>query len=282
MSDKRSQREQRYRQRLEKIEQERQAQKANAKAARRPKDNIGNKIPNLKKQRQWQSTWRAGIVLGIFGILICISLYIILPISKINQINVTGNQELTKQAVISASTLRNKLTLSALLNEKKYTPIAKQKNAKVSKLNIKVTGMRSVNVQVTENRTAGYLEKNNRYYAMLESGYVEKNSHANPIGGRPIYLDFKSTKIAQKTVTQYAKLSDSIKTAVSEIQYAPTKTDPQRIKIYMSDGNLVMVKYGQLSEKMNYYPEIAKNMSANGVVNLELGAYSYAYTDKDK
>lgn len=282
MSEKRSERERKYRERLEKIEQHKNDQKV-SKPAHQPKLKIGNRIPKLKKKRRWASEIRAGSLLLFFGIILIFTGYLISPFSKVSKITISGNSEVSNSEVIKSAELRSKpLMISLLSNSKKYVKIAHENNPQIKNLQFRATGFRSIKVSVTENKIAGFYEKNNYYYPMLENGHMDKTRYDQPIGGRPVYLGFKSVKIAKATATQYGKLSDSIKNGISEIRYSPTKTDGDRLKIYMTDGNQVLVKYNELAKKMKYYPEIAATMVSNGVVNLEIGAYSYPYGNTAK
>lgn len=45
----------------------------------------------------------------------------------------------------------------------------------------------------------------------------------------------------------------------------------------MNDGNQVIASIDTFAEKMQYYPSIVSKMNYTGVVDLEVGAYSYPY-----
>ncbi len=144
-----------------------------------------------------------------------------------------------------------------------------------------MAGPQKVKLTVNENKIVGYLKRNNYYYPILASGHVKKNKLKQPQSGQPVYDGFKSTKILEKTVNQYSQLSETVQLGISEIKFQPTNNDEQRLRVFMNDGNEILIKYSKLAKKMPYYPSIAQTMSANGVVNLELGAYSYSYGTKD-
>jgi hypothetical protein len=48
----------------------------------------------------------------------------------------------------------------------------------------------------------------------------------------------------------------------------------------MNDGNQVIAKSITLKKKMKYYPNISANMDSPGIVDLEVGAFSYPYGKK--
>ena len=78
----------------------------------------------------------------------------------------------------------------------------------------------------------------------------------------------------------YASLPSNVKTNVSEFYNAPTKLNPYRIKIDMNDGNKVIADMRTVKSKLKYYPGMAAQMKKKGVIDLEIGAYSYPFKDK--
>ena len=62
-----------------------------------------------------------------------------------------------------------------------------------------------------------------------------------------------------------------IKRSISEIHDAPNKDNPNRVHLFMNDGNEV---YASIPLPRNgVLPGIAAKMKQKGVVNLEVGAY---------
>ena len=45
----------------------------------------------------------------------------------------------------------------------------------------------------------------------------------------------------------------------------------------MNDGNRVIVNISDLSEKMAYYSQVAEQMDKPGIVDMEVGIFSYPY-----
>ena len=50
----------------------------------------------------------------------------------------------------------------------------------------------------------------------------------------------------------------------------------------MRDGNTVYGDLNTIGDKMGYYPAIAASMKNKGIIDLQVGAYSYDYGSKDK
>lgn len=58
------------------------------------------------------------------------------------------------------------------------------------------------------------------------------------------------------------------------ITKTPTKATNDFIALDMSDGNQVRVSLSQITEKMPYYPSIAKQLQAPQVIDMEAGIYA--------
>ena len=74
-------------------------------------------------------------------------------------------------------------------------------------------------------------------------------------------------------MASYNKLPQEIKQGISEIKYAPSKTNKDLINVYMNDGNRVIVNISDLSEKMAYYSQVAEQMDKPGIVDMEVGIF---------
>lgn len=283
MSKRESKKEQReYAKRLAQIDEQYDAQQQTRSTHGKRKKTIGNKLPNLKKQRHWATTLRAGSLLLFFGIILACMLYLVAPLSKINQISVVGNHQVTRNDVLTATKIKTgNFIWQAVWHSNQISLQAQQQNPEIKRIQVKATGLQAVKLVVSENKIVGFLKRGTSYYPILASGKVKQNKLSQPESGQPIFTGFKSTVALQRTIKQYEQLTSTVKTGVSEIKFQPTKNDSKRLRIFMNDGNEILVKYSSLTKKMPYYPSIAQNMSANGVVNLELGAYSYSYGTKD-
>ncbi|WP_170999556.1 cell division protein FtsQ/DivIB [Paucilactobacillus kaifaensis] len=283
MSKRKSAKEQeKYAQRLAKIDERRDLQKKSRFQRGHGSAPIGNKLPNLKKQRHWSTTIRAGSLLVVFGAVLMVMVYLVAPVSKINQIEITGNKQVDRQSVLTATKVHQGDFVWQTWWHSNQINIASQKvNPEIRNVKVKVVGLQTVKLVIQENKIVGFLKQGNYYYPILASGHVKKNKLSQPQNGQPVYDGFKSRRVLNKTVRQYSKLSATVRMAVSEIKFQPTKNDNQRIRLFMNDGNEVLIKYSKLTKKMPYYPSIAHSMSKNGVVNLELGAYSYSYGSQE-
>lgn len=264
-------------------EQAKQKRRQQQCQARTPKwfhqaKRIGDKLPRLKHQRNRQLVRRLAILLTSFTVVILAMVYLVSPLSHLQRVRVTGAHALSVHQIQTATgVLPGDSIFNVMGHEKKLQQQALQRNSRLKKVTVQFHLLNHATIRVTEYVTAGYVMRQNRYYEVLENGIVSQQSVSQPKSGTPVYGQFKTTKRLHRMILQYAKLDSDIKSSISEIQDSPTKSNPDRVHLFMNDGNEVYASIPSFAKKMAYYPSIAAKMKQKGVVNLEVGAYSYAF-----
>lgn len=242
---------------------------------------IGAKLPRLKQQKHRRLAQRMSLLIGIFGVILLVSGYYVSPLSHIGRINVVGNKVLSKQQMLRVSGIdRGDSIYRVVGKEQKLAKRVKDNTSRVRQVSFSIAHFNQLTIRVKEYATAGFVPANGYYRVALCSGVISKERQKQPTGSYPVYNKFKSRKQLSQMIQQYAKLSTKIQTGISEIQFSPTKADPQRVHLYMNDGNEVYATISTFADKMSYYPSIAAKMSHKGIVNLEVGAYSYSFQGK--
>ncbi|CAJ1181873.1 cell division protein FtsQ/DivIB [Companilactobacillus paralimentarius] len=220
-----------------------------------------------------------GLIFLIVFIIIIIA-YFGSPLSKVRNINVEGVNDLGAQQVINATKIDdNSVLLDLLIHHKSITEKTEKKLPSIKSMSIKTRNMRDITIQVKEYSTLGFINKNGYYYRIINDGHVINQKMSAPIGNYPTYSNF-GTKRLKQIANLYAELPSNVQTNISEIYNSPTKLNPYRIKIDMNDGNKVIADMRTVKTKLKYYPGMAAQMKKKGVIDLEIGAYSYPFKDK--
>lgn len=239
---------------------------------------IGAKLPRLKQQKQRRLAQRMGLLIGIFVVILLVSGYFVSPLSHIGQVTVNGNQAMSKKQVLKMTGLQHGDSIYKVIGrEQKLAKQIKSDNVRVQQIRFSVKHLNHLTIQLKEYPTAGFVPANGYYRVALTSGVVSNEKQQQPSGNYPVYDKFKSKTQLAKMIRQYAKLSQKIQTGISEIQFSPTKANPGRVHLYMNDGNEVYASLSTFASKMAYYPSIAAKMTHKGIINLEVGAYSYSF-----
>lgn len=201
-------------------------------------------------------------------------------LSKVRNINVKGVNDLGAQQVIDATKIDDNSTLfNVLLHHKSISEKTEKKLPSIKSISFRTHNLRDLTINVEERPTLGFIYKNGGYYRIIDNGQVLKQKMSSPIGNYPTYSGFSSSRLKQMS-NIYAKLPSNVKTNVSEFYNAPTKLNPYRIKIDMNDGNKVVADMRTVKSKLKYYPGMAAQMKKKGVIDLEIGAYSYPFKGK--
>ncbi|MFC6176023.1 cell division protein FtsQ/DivIB [Companilactobacillus huachuanensis] len=201
-------------------------------------------------------------------------------LSKVRNINVKGVNDLGAQQVIDATKIDDNSTLlNVFLHHKTIAKETEQKLPSIKSISFGTRNMRDLTIKVSEHPTLGFINKNGGYYRIINNGQVINQRMSSPIGNYPTYSGFSASRLKQMSKI-YAELPSNVKTNVSEFYNAPTKLNPYRIKIDMNDGNKVIADMRTVRTKLKYYPGMAAQMKKKGVIDLEIGAYSYPFKGK--
>lgn len=239
---------------------------------------IGDKLPRLRQQRNRQLFRRLSLIFTVFLGLFLSMVYLVSPLSHVQTVSITGRQQLSVKQVQTAVQIHRGDSIFAVIgHEQKVAEQAVARNTRIKHAQVTLVKPNRVSVAITEYATAGYVMRHGDYYEVLENGVVSQQSVTQPKSGTPVYGDFKSTQRLHQMILQYAQLAPAIKRNISEIHDDTSKAHPQRIHLFMNDGNEVYASLPTFAKKMAYYPGIANKMKQSGIVNLEVGAYSTTF-----
>lgn len=235
------------------------------------------KFNDLRKKRLQK---RVITLASIFGISAVISLYAILPVNRVSNIEIEGTDSQTKTAIIEASQVKKNESLFAIVPTK-FLISQRIKNdvATVKDVNISLE-KNVVKFKVTEYDIVGYIQRKNTYYKLTSNGRELNVGQKATNGNYPLFLDFKKKTLLHEVAQQVGEMPKKVRFGISEIHSSPTKVNPKRVRLVMNDGNEVIGSIDTLATKMSYYPSMAKALGKKGVIDLEVGAYAYPYDNK--
>lgn len=270
-----------YSKRLTELEKRSAAAQQRQQKKKPSKTHVGNKIRGIKIKRYVSNGERVLKLVILFSLILLFMIYIISPLSKINTLHVTGNHDLTKEQVEKNTNIYpGRFIWGVYLTRHQLIKQAVRKNPQIKSLRIEVTGPQSLRISVKENALLGTAVMNNDTYAVLADGQLQRTKTADNGIAYKRFDGHKKALVA--TAAQLGKLKPAIRNGISSVSYQPTKEYPDRVIIYMRDGNTVYGDLNTIGDKMGYYPAIAASMKNKGIIDLQVGAYSYDYGSKDK
>lgn len=268
---------QRYSQRLSEVE----GRRAQTAQPSQSKERIGHKNRGIKVYRYLTNGERVLKLILLFGGVLLLMLYVISPLSKINRITVKGNHDLSAAAVERATQVQpGRYIWGVMLAQHSASQQANRRNPQVAKVSYQLRGPRAVQITVRENPIVGTVEIGQRDYNVLANGQLKA---AKGDQSRIRYQYFNHHRQQLKTTAiQLGQLKPVVRNGISTVCYQPQKNAPNRLVIYMRDGNTVYANLNTVGKKLAYYPAIAATMKEPGVVDLQVGAFSYSYKSREQ
>ena len=244
----------------------------------------------LKEKRERRRKQQKQIQYVIFGILlfiiIIILLYMFTPLSKINNVKVVGNDNVSKSKIdkmVNVTSKSRMYTFSTKDAENKLKQHKLIKDAKVTK-----HFPNSMTIKVTEYQVVGLVKKKDKYVPILEDGKELKNYSGTSTDDGPILEDFEKDK-KEKIIKALAEMPPKVRTMISEIKYDPKSNLKNQIKLFTIDDIQIIGNINTISNKMKYYPQMSQslerddtgNLKKSGYIDLSVGAAFIPYAQTD-
>jgi cell division protein FtsQ len=239
---------------------------------------FADRLPKIKEYRSKKLYQRLFLLILLFLLPLLGTLYYISPLSKVSAITVVGNQKVPTETIVTESNLKNDESLWAQFFKRKTTvQQIKEKAPRVENATIQIVHWNQLQINVTEYQEVAWLVEGKEYLPILASGYVIQEPQKEAGQDKVIFEGFKDKKVILRALKAYDKLPKEIQEGISQVKYAPTKSNDQLLNLYMNDGNQVIVNISNMSSQMEYYPQVAKEMDKKGVIDMEVGIFAYPY-----
>lgn len=200
------------------------------------------------------------------------------PLNRIAKVSVNGNRTVMSRSILSDMKAGPGNSVTRLLSHQAdFEKSAFNKNPQLKSIKVFLHHWNHVMIKVKEYPIVAYLNYGHRYFAVLSNGKRSyQDTRPNQIN--PVLVNFKSSQKMESFIKYYRRVPDIIKPDINQIYFSPTSIDPDRIKVRMNDGNWVYANFKTWSYKMRYYSAISRSMRRKGIINVELGTYSKAFT----
>lgn len=239
---------------------------------------IEEKIPSMREKRKRKANRKFYFVVGLFVIALLLVLYFQSPLSKIENIKVTGAHINEASAYLERSELQSGDGLWGFTKKnvkKQLEKIEGVQNAEVSRV-----WFRDVTIAVEEWRPIAYMEIDDQYELLLENGDVFKPEKLLIEEDTPILNGFTNRENQNRVTEQLKKMENNVYQLISEIIYTGTKDNPESITVFMDDGYEVKALLPTFADKMVYYSEIVSQLTGEekGVIDMEVGTFFTPYS----
>lgn len=197
----------------------------------------------------------------------------ILPFDRVNDVQVTGNQWVSRDAIVALSgILPTDKTADVLKQKNKIEDVIKEELPMVDKVHFDDSNWHHLVIHVDENRIVGRL---------LDSAYLLSNGDAieindgqqinDQIGNLPL-VEANNQKQLLGIVEFLNQMNDVELSRIRAITNHPERN--YVVDLQMNDGNEVRGTTETLYQKMQYYNQMVQATNGQtGLFNLEVGAY---------
>ncbi|MBO8171141.1 MAG: FtsQ-type POTRA domain-containing protein [Bacillaceae bacterium] len=237
-------------------------------------------IPRIRKRHATKRTNRTFLLLiYLFFTTVLVILFLRSPLSKVSEIEITGNELLRDETILSASGLQPDMPFFGIDTDEVEQQI--EQLLAVDQANVDRDFPGRVRVEIQEYRNVAFLVgKNGRLLPLLENGKTLPADWDGVID-RPIVTSFKRDDLLEQLASELKSLDRGVAAKISEIQHWPSDTDPYRLRLYMKDGNEVHTSIRDFSQNMNWYPSFVRYLEeegkSNGIVTLLDGKWFVPY-----
>ena len=173
---------------------------------------FADRLPNLKKYRNRVLLRRLLLIIGVLLIPLLFILYYVSPLSKLADVKVVGNDQVSAQSIIEHSELTTGEEIWPQYFDREQTEQAiKKALPRVKNVQVTITSLNQFKIRVSEYQEVALLASDNHYSPILESGVVINEPSDQPLEGLPILESFSDQSKIKEVLTAYQKLSQEIR-----------------------------------------------------------------------
>lgn len=218
------------------------------------------------------------IFLFLFFFVILSVVFFQSSISRIQVINVFGNERLSAQEIVDLSEIEIGDQILLLRESSIKQRLLQNPIIKDATLEINFPG--NVNLSITEYGTVAYLLNSDlQLQPVLANGYVFQGS-VDEVIHHPIITKWDDPNLLPNMCNELMKLNALVLGQISEIRHMPTENDPFKLVLYMRDGFEVQTSIIQFADHLKKYMYVVENLEEQvpGVIYLnDAGIYFTSY-----
>ena len=201
-------------------------------------------------------------------------LYFISPLSKPKGIYVYGNRQVAVETIQEQAGIKKGKSIWGILSE--HEIIRKRltaQNPKIKDVSVTLSGLNTIQLTILENPAIGYYVEDGQYKELLADAQSISVEELKNKENYPELVNFTEESRTQ-LANQLEKTSPSVISSIRQIQYVDPEKKPLKLHLKMNDGMKVVGTLKDIGEKLNYYPNILKQLpKKSGTIDMEVGIF---------
>lgn len=241
----------------------------------------------LKEKRAKRRKRQKQIQYSVFGVLlfiiILILIYMFTPLSKISSVEISGNDNTSKNQINKAINVKDNsrmYTYSTTNAQNKLEESTLIKNAEVKK-----HFPNKLTVKVSEKQIVALTKKKDKYVPVLEDGTELEDYDGNATDNGPILEGFEKDK-KEKIIQALSEMPAKVRGMIAEIKFDPQENAQNQIKLFTTDDIQILGNLNTIGKKMKYYPQMSQSLERDesgelkkaGYIDLSVGASFIPYS----
>ncbi|MBG9981804.1 hypothetical protein HZY86_01600 [Aerococcaceae bacterium DSM 111020] len=197
-----------------------------------------------------------------------------MPFDRVNTVQLTGNQTLTRDDILTATQIQPMDKKEQVVEqEDEIIDLAKTINPLINDLTFETNDWRGLNIEVEESQVVGKIQQDGQLYRVLSNGVLLELEDNHTLVELPWIQDFNLEGL-EKLGHNIPQINPTLLAEMDTIYYSQNPEKPHVIEVQMKDGNIVKASLATFAEKVQYYPEMKRQVGGQqGIYNLEVGAY---------
>ncbi|WP_426703831.1 cell division protein FtsQ/DivIB [Staphylococcus shinii] len=241
----------------------------------------------LKEKRAKRRKRQKQIQYSVFGVLlfiiILILIYMFTPLSKISSVEISGNDNTSKNTINKAINVKDNsrmYTYSTTNAQNKLEESTLIKSAQVKK-----HFPNKLTVKVSEKQIVALTKKKDNYVPVLEDGTELEDYDGNATDNGPILEGFEKDK-KEKIIQALSEMPAKVRGMIAEIKFDPQENAQNQIKLFTTDDIQILGNLNTIGKKMKYYPQMSQSLERDesgelkkaGYIDLSVGASFIPYS----
>ena len=238
------------------------------------------KKTNISSVKKYQNKRKKELVILALVILIplCIIGFLFSPVMKLKEINISGNNQITREDIVSVTNLNNKIK-TWTIKESDVVKNIKDKYNVVKEVSVDTKLPSTITIKISEYDIIAKNKNNDGNYEVILSNGNILNSEIKNNYSIPILEGFNDNNDKKQEIYKnLTALNKDVLKMISEIVNDTSSQD--LIMIYMLDGQKIKAQSATFANKLNYYLKIEKYITDKKNTTLNIINGAYIQTDK--
>lgn len=241
----------------------------------------------LKEKRAKRRKRQKQIQYSVFGVLlfiiILILIYMFTPLSKISSVEISGNNNTSKNTINKAINVKDNSRMYTYSTTNAQNKL--EESTLIDSAEVKKHFPNKLTVKVSEKQIVALTKKKDKYVPVLEDGTELEDYDGNATDNGPILEGFEKDK-KEKIIQALSEMPAKVRGMIAEIKFDPQENAQNQIKLFTTDDIQILGNLNTIGKKMKYYPQMSQSLERDesgelkkaGYIDLSVGASFIPYS----